>query len=60
MVWENISSPVQTGPQADPVSYTVSTVSCLGVKRQGLDVKHSHLSGAEINKVYSYNSDSIA
>jgi len=60
MVWENISSTVQTGTQADQVSYTISTVSCLGVKRSGLDVKYSPPSGAEINKVYSYASASIA
>jgi hypothetical protein len=60
MVLEIISSPVQTGPQAEPVSYIISTVYCLGVKRPGLDVKHSTSSGAEVNKVYSYTSASIA
>ena len=48
MVWENIFSPVQSDPQADPVSYTISTVSCLGVKRPGLDVKLQPPSGAEV------------
>ena len=48
MVWENISSPVQNGPKSDPFSYTISTVSCLRIKRQGLDVKHSPPSGAEV------------
>ena len=60
MVWKNISSPVQTVPQTDPVSYTISNVSCLGVKRPGLDVKYSAPSGAEVNKVYSYTTASIA
>ena len=51
MVGENISSPVQTGPEADPASYKMSTGSCLGVKRPGLDVNNPPPSGAEIKIV---------
>ena len=59
MVGENFSSPVQTGPQAKPASYTMSTGSFLGVKRPGIDVNHPPQSGAEIKKVWNYTPASI-
>jgi hypothetical protein len=44
------SAPVQTGPGAYPVSYTVGTGSFLGVKRPGHGVDHSPPSGAEVKE----------
>jgi len=43
------SAPVQTGPGARPVSYTMGTWSFPGVKRPGHDVKLQPPSSAEIN-----------
>jgi hypothetical protein len=37
------SVPVQTGPGANPASYTMGTGSLPGVKQPGHDVDHPHL-----------------
>jgi len=44
------SAPVQRGPVADPVSYTVGTGSCWGVKRPGRGVDHPLPSSSEIKE----------
>jgi len=44
------SAPVQTGPGAHPVSYTVGTGSVPGVKRPGRDVDHPPPSSAEVKE----------
>ena len=36
----SFSAPVQTGPEADPASYTVGTGSFLGLKWPGLGENH--------------------
>ena len=59
MVWEIISLPIQTGPHADAASYSISTLSCLGVKRLGLNVNHPPPSNADIKKVWNCTSASI-
>jgi len=45
------SSPLQTGPGADPASYTMGTGPFPGVKRLGRGVDHSTTSGAEVKEI---------
>ena len=45
---ERFSAPVQTGPGAQPASYTMGTVSFLGVKRPRRGVDHPPTSSAEV------------
>ena len=52
------SAPVQTGPGAHPVSYTMGTGSFPGVKRSERDVYHPPTSNAEIEErveLYNYS-----
>ena len=49
------SSPVQAGPGARPVSYTMGTVSFSGVKRWGRGVDHRHPSRAEVKERVELN-----
>jgi len=44
------SSPVQTGSEAHPASYTMGTGSFPGVKRPGRGVDHPPPSSAEVNE----------
>jgi hypothetical protein len=44
------SAPVQTGPEAQPASYTMGTGSFPGVKRPGRRVDHPPPSSAEVKK----------
>jgi hypothetical protein len=44
------SAPVQTGPGADPASYTMGTGSFLGVKWPGSGVDHPPPSNAEVKE----------
>jgi len=44
------SAPVQTGPGADPASYTMGTESFKGVKRPGCDADHPPPSSAEVEE----------
>ena len=44
------SAPLQTGPGAHPVSYTVGTGSFPGVKRPGRGVDHPPQSSAEVKE----------
>ena len=44
------SPPVQTGPGANPASYTMDTGYFLGVKRSGRGVEHPPPSSAEVKK----------
>jgi hypothetical protein len=44
------SAPFQTGPRANPASYTVGTGSFPRVKRPGRDVDHSPPSSAEVKE----------
>ena len=57
-VGARFSSPVQTGCEAHPASYTLCTVSFLGVKRPGCSVEHPTSSNAEVNgrvELYFYS-----
>ena len=50
------STPVQTGPGAQPASYTTGTGSFLGVKRPGRGVGYPSTSSAEVEgRVELYN-----
>jgi hypothetical protein len=44
------SAPVQTGPEAHPVSYAMGTGSFLGVKRPGRGVDHPTPSSADVKE----------
>ena len=44
------SAPVQTGPGANPASYTVGSVSFPGVKRPGRDANYPPSSSAEVKE----------
>ena len=44
------STPVQTGPGAQPTSYTMGTGSFLGVKRSGRGVDHPPPSSSEVKE----------
>jgi len=44
------STPVQTGPETHPVSYTMATGYFPGAKRPGRDVDHSPTSSAEVKE----------
>jgi hypothetical protein len=50
------SAPVQTGPEAHLTSYTMSTVSFPGTKRQGRSFDYPPLSGAEVKERVEYKS----
>ena len=47
-VGARFSAPVQTGPRAQPASYTMGTVSFLGVKRPGRGVDYPSPYSAEV------------
>ena len=49
-VGARFSAPVQTGPGAYPVSYTMGTGSFPGVKRPGRGVDHPPTSSAEVKE----------
>jgi hypothetical protein len=49
-VWARFSAPVQTGPAADPASYTLDTRSFPGVKWTGRGVDHPPPSRAEVKE----------
>jgi len=49
-VMARFSAPVQTGPEAHPVSYTMDTGSFLGVKLPGRGVHHPPPSSAEVKE----------
>jgi len=56
---ERFSGPVQTGPGANPASYTMDTGSFPGVKQQGRGVDHQPPSSAEVKErveLYLYSS----
>jgi hypothetical protein len=56
LVGARFSKPVQTGPEANPASYTTGTGYFPGVKRLGRGVYHPlHLS-PRLKKEYSYTS----
>ena len=44
------SAPVQTGPGANPASYTMGTGSFLGVKGLGRGIDHPSSSSAEVKE----------
>ena len=44
------SAPVQTGPGAQPASYTMDTASIPGVKRPGRGADHTPPSSAEVKE----------
>jgi len=46
----SLSAPVQTGPGAHRVSYTMGTGSFLGVKWLGRGIDHPPLSSAEVKE----------
>jgi hypothetical protein len=49
--WEaRFSAPVQIGPGASPVSYTMGTESFPGVKRQKRGIDHPRQSSAEVKE----------
>jgi hypothetical protein len=50
------SSPIQTGPEAHPASYTMGTGSFPGLKRPGRGVDHPPYLVPRLNKEYSYTS----
>jgi hypothetical protein len=50
------SAPVQTGPGAHPVSYTMVTRSFLGVKRLERGVDHPLYLASTLKKEYTYTS----
>ena len=55
--WEaRFSAPVQTGPGAHPISYTMGTESLSGVKRPGRGVDHPPHLAPRLKKEYSYTS----
>jgi len=57
-VGAKFSTPVQTGPGANPVSYTMGTGSLPGVKQPGRGVDHPSPSSAEVKeraKLYPYS-----
>ena len=55
-VVEIFSVPVQTGPGAHPVSYTMGTGSFQGVKWPGRGVDHPPRLAPKLKKEYSYTS----
>jgi hypothetical protein len=55
-VGERFSTPVETGPGADPASYTMGTRSFPGVKRPGRGVGHPPRLAPRLKKEWSYTS----
>ena len=55
-VGARFSVPVQTGPGANPVSFTMGTGSFPGVKRPGRGVDHPPHLAPKLKKEYSYTS----
>ena len=58
LVVARLSAPVQTGPRAQPASYTMITGSFPGIKRPGRGVEHPPQSSAEVQgrvELYFYS-----
>jgi len=55
-VGARFSTPIHTGPGADPASYTMGTRSFLGVKRPGCGVDHTPHLVLRLKEEYSFAS----